>query len=80
MVRQISVWAGNLEDSVNITLSLFDTENKKSKLQPVVDSINQKYGHNVVRNGFVMDGPNLKTVPNGYMADRFERQKLVGTL
>ncbi len=79
MVRQISVWAGNLEDSSNLTLSLFDKP-KNSKIQTAVDSLNEKFGHNTIRNGFVHNGPNLKTVPNGYMADKFERQKLVGIL
>lgn len=80
MVRQISVWAGNLEDSINLTLSLFDTQVKTSKIQPTIDALNKKFGHNTIRNGFVMDGPNLKTVPNGFMADRFERAKLVGAI
>lgn len=75
MVRQISVWAGNLEDSSNLTLSLFD-QPKISKLQTAVDSINERFGDHTIRNGFVWESPNLKTVPNGYMADKFERQKL----
>lgn len=77
MVRQISIWTGNLEDSANITLSLFD-QAKPSRIQSTIDGLNKKYGHNTIRSGFVMDGPNLKTVPNGFMADRYERQKLVG--
>lgn len=79
MVRQISIWTGNLDDNKNITLSLFD-QGKPSKIQPTIDALNKKFGHNTVRNGFVLNGPNLKTVPNGFMADRFERQKLVGTV
>lgn len=77
MVRQISIWAGNLEDSCNLTLSLFEASNKNSKIQKVMDEINDRFGHHTIRNGFVANGPNLKTVPNGYMADRFERQKLI---
>ncbi|MEK9175851.1 MAG: DNA polymerase IV [Patescibacteria group bacterium] len=76
MVRQISVWAGNLEDSNNLTLSLFD-QPKSSKIQTTIDQINGRFGDHTIRNGFLTNGPNLKTVPNGYMADRFERQKLV---
>ncbi len=77
MVRQIGVWAGNLEDSSNLTLSLFDLTNKSSKIQKVMDEINERFGDHTIRNGFVWNSPNLKTVPNGYMADKFERQKLV---
>ncbi len=80
MVRQISVWAGNLEDSVNLTLSLFDTKVKTSKIQSTIDSLNERFGDHTIRNGFLTDGPKLKTVPNGFMADKFERQKLVGTV
>lgn len=77
MVRQISVWAGNLEDSANITLSLFDQEKRDyGRMQKTIDKINEKHGDHSLRKGFLVDGPNLKTVPNGYMADRFERQKL----
>ncbi|MBI2621640.1 MAG: DNA polymerase IV [Candidatus Levybacteria bacterium] len=75
MVRQISVWAGNLEDGSNLTLLLFD-QPKSSKLQKAVDQINERFGDHTIRNGFVHNCPNLKTVPNGYMADKFERQKL----
>lgn len=80
MVRQISVWAGNLEDCVNLTLSLFDTKAKTSKIQSTIDQLNEKFGDHTIRNGFLLNGPKLKTVPNGFMADKFERQKLVGTV
>ncbi|MEK7120897.1 MAG: hypothetical protein AAB840_02290, partial [Patescibacteria group bacterium] len=76
MVRQISIWTGNLEDSASLTLSLFDSANKSSKIQKVMDQINDRFGDHTIRNGFVHDAPNLKTVPNGYMADKFERQRL----
>lgn len=76
MVRQISVWAGNLENSRSLTISIFDESSKNEKIQAVMDRINDKFGHNSIRNGFVANGPNLKTVPNGYGADRFDRQKL----
>ncbi len=80
MVRQISVWAGNLEDSVNLTLSLFDTKAKTSKIQSTIDTLNERFGDHTIRNGFLTNGPNLKTVPNGFMADKFERHKLVGSI
>ena len=77
MVRQISVWAGNLEEGNSLTLSLFDSVAKNPKIQKAMDEINEKFGDHTIRNGFVWDSPNLKTVPNGYMADKFERQKIV---
>ncbi|KKQ34634.1 MAG: polymerase IV protein [Microgenomates group bacterium GW2011_GWA2_37_6] len=79
MVRQIGIWAGNLQNAENLTLSLFESSNKSSKIQKVMDEINDRFGDHTIRNGFVWDSPNLKTVPNGYMADRFERQKLVSS-
>lgn len=75
MVRQISVWAGNLQDCRNLTLSLFD-QPKISKIQSTIDSLNERFGDHTIRNGFTHNSPNLKTVPNGYMADKFERQLL----
>lgn len=77
MVRQIGVWAGNLENSANLTLSLFEATEKAPKIQKVMDEINDRFGDHTIRNGFVWNSPNLKTVPNGYMADKLERQKLV---
>ena len=77
MVRQISIWTGNLEKSKNLSLPLFDSVRKEGRLQIAVDNINDKFGDHTIRSGFLLYGPNLKTVPNGYMADRFERQKVV---
>lgn len=76
MVRQISISVGNLEDSKNLTLSLFDDVIKEDKISKVVDKINDKFGDHTIRNGFLLNAPNLKTVPNGFMADRFERNNL----
>jgi DNA polymerase IV len=76
MVRQISISVGNLTDSQNLTLSLFEQDNKKEKVTKILDKINEKFGDHTIRNGFLLYGPNLKTVPNGFMADRSERQKL----
>lgn len=75
MVRQISVWAASLEDADNLTISIFE-DRKDAKVQNVMDKINEKFGDHTIRNGFVHLGPNLKTVPNGFMADKYERQKL----
>ncbi len=76
MVRQMGIWAGNLQDSNNLTISMFETQDKRSKIQKVMDEVNERFGDHTIRNGFVWDSPSLKTVPNGYMADKFERQKL----
>lgn len=80
MVRQISVWIGNLEDSINLTLPLFSDNSKFEKALNAMDQLNERFGDHTIRNGFLTDGPNLKTVPNGYMADRYERSKLVGAI
>jgi len=75
-IRRISVGASNLEDSFNTTLSLFEDSQKNHKLLGVIDKINEKHGDHTIRNGFLLYAPKLKTVPNGYMADKFERAKL----
>ncbi|MBI4089194.1 MAG: DNA polymerase IV [Candidatus Levybacteria bacterium] len=75
-VRQISVWVGNLEDSVNTPLSLFDINNKKEKVQKIIDEINEKFGNHTIRNGSLLYADELTTVPNGYLADKYERIKL----
>lgn len=75
MVRQISIWVGNLENGDNLTISMFD-DRKDNKVQDAMDQINGKFGDHTIRNGFVFKAPNLKTVPNGFMADKYERQKI----
>lgn len=74
-VRQISVWAGSLEDSQNTPLSLFDSS-KKNNLMAAVDAINERFGDHTIRNGFLLYADKLTTVPNGYMADKYECTKL----
>lgn len=76
-VRQIHVWASNLENAVNLTPSLFDFETKKEKIVKTVDTINNKFGDHTIRNGFLLYAEKLTTVPNGYLADKYERSKLV---
>lgn len=75
-VRRIGIWAGNLEDSQNISLSLFAWKDKKEKLLKTIDKINDKFGDHTIRNGFLLYADKLTTVPNGYMADKYERNKL----
>ncbi len=76
MVRQIHISVSNLEDSQNLTLSLFDVDNRKDKVEKALDMINEKFGDHTIKNGFLLYGPSLKTVPNGFMADKWERQKV----
>lgn len=75
-VRQISVWVKNLEDASHITLPLFSEAKKNESLWKAVDYINQRFGNHTVRNGFLLYADKLTTVPNSYLADKFERTKL----
>lgn len=74
-VRQIGVWAGYLEDTHNTPLSLFDTQ-KSEKLLATIDRVNEKFGDHTIRNGFLLYADKLPTVPNGWMADKYERTLL----
>lgn len=74
-VRQIGITASGLEDAINVPLSLFDLP-KKNKLTFAIDAINEKFGDHTIRNGFLLYADKLTTVPNGYMADKYERAKL----
>jgi DNA polymerase-4 len=75
-VRRISVWIGSLKESSCLQASLFDFDVKKNKLTKTVDKINEKFGDHTIRNGFLLNADKLTTVPNGFMADRYERQKI----
>jgi DNA polymerase-4 len=75
-VRQIGVWASSLEYAKNISLSLFSDDQRREKLQRTIDGINEKFGDHTIRNGFLLDADKLTTVPNGYLADKYERIKL----
>ncbi len=75
-VRRISVGVSGLEDVSNISLSLFSYDVKRHKLLEAVDKINEKHGDHTIRNGFLLHADKLTTVPNGWMADKYERTKL----
>ncbi len=75
-IRQICVWAFNLKDSASVQSSLFDSA-KQNKLALAIDAINEKFGDHTIRNGFLLYSEKLTTMPNGYMADRYERSMLV---
>lgn len=74
-VRQIGITASGLENSNNTPLSLFDSP-KQNKLTSTIDKINERFGDHTIRNGFLLYADKLTTVPNGYMADKYERTKL----
>ncbi|MGA2911428.1 MAG: DNA polymerase IV [Candidatus Levyibacteriota bacterium] len=75
-VRRISVWVGNLQEVANLEQSLFNFDVKKDQIVKTVDKINEKFGDHTIRKGFLLHADKLTTVPNGFMADRYERQKL----
>lgn len=74
-IRQIGIAASNLNNSVDTPLSLFDSPGK-GKLTSVIDKINERFGDHTIRNGFLLHADKLTTVPNGFMADKYERTKI----
>lgn len=75
-VRRMGIWVAGLEYSLNTPLSLFGKDNRKRKVLETVDKINGRFGDHTVRNAFLLYANKLTTVPNGYMADKYERTKL----
>lgn len=75
-VRQIGVWASNLIKKENLPSPLFDSAKKNEQLISVVDKINERFGDHTIRNAFLLYADKLTTVPNGYLADKYERTKL----
>lgn len=75
-VRQISIWVSHLEDSTNIPRLLFERDKKREKIYKTIDVINEKFGDHTLRNGFLLYAQKLTTVPNGFMADKYERMIL----
>lgn len=75
-IRQINVWAASLEEKENLSLPLFGETPGREKVLKAIDKINDKFGNHTIRNGFLIYSEKLTTVPNGYLADRYERTKL----
>ena len=73
--RQIHISVSNLHDKSSSQLSFF-YKPKLEKVWKTVDAINDKFGDHTIRNGFLLYSDKLTTVPNGYMADTYERIKL----
>lgn len=76
MVRQISVWAAGLVDVHNVQHSLFDFNYRNDKLIHTIDEINERFGDHTIRNGFLLYSEKLTTVPNGFLADKWDRMQL----
>ena len=74
--RQIGVWAGLLTDAKNLSLPLLPQDQKRETITHIIDEINEKFGDHTIRNGFLLYADKLTTVPNGFMADQYERMKL----
>lgn len=69
MVRQISIWTGNLIDEKYATINMFE-DPRKEMITKVVDRINQKFGNGTVKRGYVLKTPTLTTKPNGFFGDQ----------
>lgn len=76
MVRQMSVWVENIQEASLISRTIFDLDFSKEQLLKTVDLLNERFGHHTIRNGFLLYSPKLKTVPNGFLADKYERTLL----
>lgn len=74
--RQISVTASYLEDSKNLPASLLAIDTKWEHVTTAIDKLNDRYGDHTIRNGFLLYADKLTTVPNGWLADKYERTKL----
>lgn len=75
-VRRIGIWVSGLEDADAIPFPLFLQEQKQQKVTKIIDMINEKHGDHTIRNGFLLYADKLTTVPNGFLADRYERHEL----
>ncbi|HSW97347.1 MAG TPA: hypothetical protein VLF89_05985 [Candidatus Saccharimonadales bacterium] len=78
-IRQISVWASDLVEANYVSTPLFLHDRRKEKLVKTVDAINNRFGDHTIRNGFLLYGAKLKTVPNGWGADRYDRIQLANS-
>lgn len=74
MVRQMGIWTSNLIDDVYTTPSLFENI-KAESITRAVDRINDRFGHHVIRKGYVLKAPKLKTEPNGFFIDKYQRNE-----
>ncbi len=75
-IRRMGLWAGYLGNSDQLTLPLLADERRKNTLTSIIDAVNDRFGDHTIRNGFLLYADKLTTVPNGFMADRFELKQL----
>ena len=75
-VRRIGIGVSSLADESCIPSDLFGEKEKQDTLTHVTDLINERFGDHTIRNGFLLYAKKLTTVPNGFMADRYERELL----
>lgn len=75
-IRRMGLWAGYLADANHVTLPLLADEQRKNTLASIIDTVNDRFGDHTIRNGFLLYADKLTTVPNGFMADRFELKQL----
>jgi DNA polymerase-4 len=75
-VRRIGITVSLFEHERAIPEDLFGEKKKQDTLTKIIDTINTKFGDHTIRNGFLLYADKLTTVPNGFMADRYERQLL----
>ena len=75
MVRQMGIWTSSLIDDGYTTPSLFENA-KTGPIMQAIDRINDRFGHHIIRRGFVLKAPKLKTEPNGFLGDRYIRKTL----
>ncbi len=76
-VRRISVYASGLHEKAVSQQSLFTDNHKWETIYKTMDAINDRFGDGTLRNGFVHQSELLTTVPNGFMADKWEREQLM---
>lgn len=74
-VRQISIYSSNLIEEQYTTIPLFESPKKEVVIR-LIDQINDRFGHHTLRRGYLTDAPQLHTQPNGFMADRWQREEL----
>lgn len=75
-IRQISIWVSHLTPAAGIPPSLFKETNRKETLYATIDAINDRFGDHTLRNGFLLYSDKLTTKPNGFLADKYEREQL----
>lgn len=74
-VRQISIGVSNLIDEQYSTPSMFENP-KKEEIAHLIDKINDRFGHHTIRSGYLVYAPKLHTKPNGYLADKWQREEI----